>query len=332
MENVNYDDFFNPQVELKEDTPTTTTEYKPSAQKGTNNVYQAIIRFIPWWKDPKYGSIRDKWSCWLVDPLTERGRNVDCPSSIGQPSLLQDMYFKCRNSDNAVLRSKMDIFSRRHVYSSLIQIIKDSHNPDLEGKIFIWKFGIKIFEKIDSELKPVIGEKHDPFDLLEGKAFALVITKVKGFNNYDQSKFVDRKIPLIIPDDNGKLIPITADIDRKMVFDFVKENSPVLEDCDFKPWTNDTLEYVNNIIIQATGESATISNYTSVVNSKDENVDNVENVEKPTSTKSSSGIVSQELNLDDLEEEKLESLDFLKLSSSDTEGITGDLDEALKGL
>ena len=123
-ENTNFEDFFNPQTEVKAPV-TSSNEFKPSAEKGRDNVYQAIIRFIPWYKDPKHGSIRDKWACWLVDPVSERGKNVDCPSSVGQPSLLQDMFFKCRNSDNALLKSKERVFSRRHVFSSLVQVIKN---------------------------------------------------------------------------------------------------------------------------------------------------------------------------------------------------------------
>ena len=78
----NYNAFFNPDVEVNEAPVTQTTEYNPSAAKGKNNLYQSIIRFIPWWENPKHGSIQEKWVSYLIDPVTNRGRYIDCPSSV----------------------------------------------------------------------------------------------------------------------------------------------------------------------------------------------------------------------------------------------------------
>ncbi|MFW9952241.1 MAG: hypothetical protein ACFFKA_19140, partial [Candidatus Thorarchaeota archaeon] len=113
-----YNGLFSPGVEMPtENQKGPIDEFRPAAAKGKNNVYQAIVRFIPWWKNPKYESIKEKWTCWLVDPVSEQGRSVDCPSSIGKPSILQDMYFKCKNSDNVLLQDKKDVFSRRKQYA-----------------------------------------------------------------------------------------------------------------------------------------------------------------------------------------------------------------------
>ena len=332
VENENYDALFNPGVEKPEAPTGPLDEYRPSAQKGKNNVYQAIIRFVPWWKDPKYGSIKDKWTCWLVDPVTEQGRSIDCPSSIGKPSPLQDMYFKCRNSDNAMLRSKMDIFSRRKTFASLIQVIKDDNNPELEGKILVWKYGVKINEKIESELKPMVGEKHDPFNLLDGKVFALIITKVSGFNNYDQSNFKDKRIPFIMTTSDGKLKPITSNTDQKTVFEYIKENSPDLDKYDYQEWDQETHDYVDKVIVAVTGETNIPSNYAGVRNSV-QSGDNVGS--KVESAKS--GIESQDLDLGELggDESSLDNLDLPDIDSdsdSDDLGLKGDMDDILKDL
>jgi len=320
---------FNPQTEAAVPQTSTYSDYRPSAQKGVNNVYQSIIRFVPWYKDAKHGSIRDKWSCWLVDPLTDKGRNVDCPSSVGKPSILQDMYWKCKNSDNAMLSSKAGIFSRRHTYASLIQIIKDEQHPELEGKIIPWKYGVKIWDKIDAELKPVIGDKHDPFDILQGKAFALIITKVSGFNNYDQSKFLDRKIPLLMPTPEGKNAPITEATDKQAVFTFVKTESPDLSAFhDFKEWDQGVHDYVNSVITQVTGESTGPSNYAAV-----SNVKTADNAGAAVDT----GISATNIDLGDLTgggvTDPLAGLDLPDLNESKPAGgIAGNLDDALAGL
>ena len=263
--NENYNAFFTPEVEANEPKPASA-EYNPSAAKGKNNVYQSIIRFIPWWKDPKHGSMQDKWVCYLTDPLTNKAQYVDCPSSVGKPSPLQDIYWKLKKSESIKDQKLADTFSRRHSFTSLIQVIRDENAPELEGKILPFRYGIKIWEKINAELKPIIGEKSDPFDVLHGKAFALVITKVSGFNNYDQAKFLDKQIPMCIPNEAGKLIPITETTDKNTIFNWAKDNSPDLGKYAYKEWDQDTFNYVNHIITSVTGMSGMSQKYDNVVN------------------------------------------------------------------
>jgi len=324
-----HDALFNAPVEVSEPTSRNAGEYQPSADKGTNAVYQSIIRFIPWWQNPGK-SIQEKWVSWLVDPVTGKGKFVDCPSSIGKTSPLQDSYWKLKKSESVQDQKKADIFSRRHSYSCLIQVIKDDHNKDFEGKILNFRFGVKVWEKINSELKPPIGEPHNPFDLLNGKLFSLKITKVSGFNNYDQSKFVDKVIPLVIPNEQGKLIPITDKTDRDAVFAFLKENSADLSKHSYKEWDQDTHDYVNQVILAVTGQVNAPSNYASVSN---KNVgSNPTGVPVPPTT----GITSQDITLEELNTDMNltnlpDDLDLPDLPVSNS-GIGGDLADALKGL
>lgn len=325
----NYDALFNPNVEIKEPTSKNAEEYTPSADKGQGGIYRAIVRFIPWWQDPTYGSIQEKWVAWLEDPVTQRGRAVDCPSSVGKQSILQDMYWKLKKSDNVAMQNKAAIFSRRHTFASLIQVLQDKQQPELEGKILVYRYGVKIWEKINAELKPIIGEKHDPFDILSGKAFALVITKVSGYNNYDQSKFLSgekERIPLCIPNAEGKLIPITAKSDKKKVFEWVKENSPDLGKYAFQEWDEDTYEYVNHVIAAVTGQATKSQNFADVKGNKEKS--------KTGAPVDAASITSQELNLDDLEEggESTQFPDLTMPELDSDQGIQGSLDDVLNNL
>ena len=262
----NYDALFNPQVDMGEENAGSKEDYQASADKGQNGVYQSIIRFIPWWQNPK-NSIQEKWVSWLVDPVTQKGRFVDCPSSVGKPSPLSDMYWKLKKSESIQEQKKAEIFSRRHGFASLVQIIQDKNQPLLEGKIMVYRYGKKIWEKINAEKKPVstIIEPHEPFDLLKGKIFQLVITKVSGFNNYDQSKFLEKVIPLCLRNEKtGKLEPININTDKAMVFNFLKENSPDLSKYGFKEWDQDTYDYVNHVITTVTGQAAAPGNFAKV--------------------------------------------------------------------
>jgi len=325
-ESENYNAFFSPDVEANEIISKQTDEYTPKAEKGKNNVYQSIIRFIPWWKDPKHGSIQDKWVCYLQDPVTNRGRYIDCPSSVGKPSPLQDIYFKLKKSESVQEQKLADTFSRRHSYASLIQVIRDENEETQVGKILVWRYGIKIWEKINAELKPVIGEKHDPFDILQGKVFALVITKVSGFNNYDQSKFVDKRIPLCIPEDKGGktvLIPINENSNKEQVFNWVKENSPELSKYTYQDWDQETFEYVNHVITAVTGQGAVTQKYDSIVNR-----------ESSPAVASSSGITSTEISVENLDlygsEESGINLPELNIPElPDVQGIEGDLEDII---
>lgn len=326
----NYDAFFNPGVEAPASPSSKTEEYNPSADKGKGGTYQSIIRFVPWWQDPKHGSIQDKWVSYLVDPMTQRGRYIDCPSSVGKPSPLQDTYFKLKKSESVQMQKLAQNFSRRHSYASLVQIIRDENAPETEGKIMVFRYGIKIWEKINAELKPVIGEPHDPFGSLTGKAFALIITKVSGFNNYDQSKFVDKKIPLCIPNADGKLIPIKETSDMQTVYEWVKTNSPDLSKYAYKEWDQDTFDYVNHVIISVTGEGQISSKYAGIV-SKDS---------KPAADVPTAGlakITSQEISVENIDLENdgigdLPEFDIGDLPSSKTGGIQGDLDDIINNM
>lgn len=324
--NYDFNSLFHPNVSMGAQSQSNLTEYNPSADKGQGGVYKSIVRFVTWWQAPE-NSINQKWVCWLVDPLTNKGRYVDCPSSVGKPSILQDMFFKLRKSESVQEQKKSEIFSRRHSFAAIVQVIKDDQNKEAEGKLFVWKFGKKIYEKIEAEKKPVIGEAHEPFDLLDGKAFAIVVTKVSGFNNYDQSKFLDKKIPLLIPNEEGKLLPIDKNTSREKVFNFLKENSPDLSKYAFKEWDNETHEYVNSIIGSVTGQAPS-NMYGDIRNTP----------QKPLGTKpnatSQSGITSTDLSIDDLNlNVGLDSLPELpEIKQSSNFGISGDLDEALNSI
>lgn len=321
----NYDlnSLFHPSVEMG-GTEKNMLEYNPTAEKGQGGVYKSVIRWVPWWQNPN-NSIFEKWVCWLVDPITTKGRYIDCPTSIGKPSILQDMFFKLRKSESVQEQKKAEIFSRRHSFAALVQVIKDDQNKELVGKILVWRFGIKVWNKINAEKKPVVGEPHEPFDLLDGKAFAVVVTKVKGFNNYDQSNFLDIKVPLIL-NVNDKLQRINDKTPKETVFNYLKENSPDLNKYTFKEWDQEIHEYVNQIIVAVTGQTPSTA-YADIKNTPSGTPKQL------TSQKPDSGITSIDLSLDDISGlGNLENLDISDIGIDSDNGIPGDLDEALSNL
>jgi hypothetical protein len=86
---------------------------------------------------------------------------------------------------------------RRLHFISNIYVVQDSGNPDNEGKVFLYKFGKKIFDKLNEAMNPQFADEEavNPFDLWAGANFKLKIRNVEGYRNYDKSEF-DKQGPL----------------------------------------------------------------------------------------------------------------------------------------
>ena len=80
---------------------------------------------------------------------------------------------------------------RRLNYTSNVYIIKDPANPQNEGQVRLYRYGKKIFDKINDLMNPEFEDETpvNPFDLWEGANFKMKIRKVEGFSNYDKSEF-----------------------------------------------------------------------------------------------------------------------------------------------
>jgi len=224
----NFADMFNLNAEDFEQKTNESVVYKVKPSAGKNGVYSSLIRFVPWHKDPK-NSYVDKWEAWLQNPITKKGMSVDCASSIGEPSELMDTFWGLQNSDDPELKEKAKYFSRKRHFYAVIQILKDENRPELEGKLKIFKFGIKIFDKIQAELKPEFGKPHVPFDPTNGKPFHIKCKEVGGYTNYDESKFLEESVPVFVGKD--KKFDTMEELGK-----FLQENSPNLDDFSFRPW------------------------------------------------------------------------------------------------
>ena len=91
---------------------------------------------------------------------------------------------------------------RKLNYYSNIYVVKDPLHPENEGKVFLFKFGKKIFDKILNAMQPEFEDEEpmNPYDFWTGANFRLKIRKVEGYWNYDKSEF-DSPSPLMEDDD-----------------------------------------------------------------------------------------------------------------------------------
>lgn len=91
---------------------------------------------------------------------------------------------------------------RKLTYVSNIYVVKDPANPANEGKVFLFKYGKKIFDKLTAAMQPEFEDEEaiDPFDFWQGANFKLKAKNVAGYRNYDSSEFA-RSEALLDDDD-----------------------------------------------------------------------------------------------------------------------------------
>ena len=128
---------------------------------------------------------------------------------------------------------------RRLHYITNIYVIKDTAHPENEGKVFLYKFGAKIFEKIKLAMNPSEAFEDEqqviPYDLYEGANFKLKIRKVEGYTNYDTSSF-DAPAPLFTKGKTGE----ADDAAIEKVYDQIQSLKPFIDpdgkDVDGNPY------------------------------------------------------------------------------------------------
>lgn len=186
----------NPESRKREDDRL----WKP--QMGPDGTGFAVIRFLPgtdpnktpWIKiyDHAFQGPTGKW--YIENSLT----------TIGQKDPVSEYNTKLWNSG---LESNKDIArkqKRRTNYMANVFVIKDPANAAADGKVKVFKFGQKIFDKIMAALQPEFegDDPLNPFDLFEGANFRIKLKMVGGYWNYDASDF-ERVSPL--SQDDSKL-------------------------------------------------------------------------------------------------------------------------------
>jgi hypothetical protein len=92
---------------------------------------------------------------------------------------------------------------RKLTYISNIYVVKDPANPDNEGKVFLYKYGKKIFDKLTEAMQPEFEDESpiDPFDFWQGANFKLKAKNVAGYRNYDSSEFASQSA--LLDDDDA---------------------------------------------------------------------------------------------------------------------------------
>jgi hypothetical protein len=173
--------------------------WKPQVDKAGNGM--AVIRFLP--AAPADGDDSLPWvkifshgfqgpGGWLIDNCLTT-KNQQCPVCEHNSSLWNSGI----DANKDIVRKQ----KRKLNYVANVYIVSDSVKEN-EGKVFLFKFGKKIFDKITEAMNPQFADEEaiNPFDMWKGANFKLKIRKVDGYQNYDKSEF-DSSAPLLNDDD-----------------------------------------------------------------------------------------------------------------------------------
>jgi hypothetical protein len=119
---------------------------------------------------------------WLIDSCLTT-LNQKCPICEHNSGL----WNSGMDSNKEVARKQ----KRKLTYMSNIYVVKDPANPENEGKVFLFKYGKKIFDKLTEAMQPEFEDETpiDPFDFWTGANFKLKAKNVAGYRNYDSSEF-----------------------------------------------------------------------------------------------------------------------------------------------
>lgn len=161
--------------------------WQPTIDKGGNGY--AVIRFLPapegedlpWVKYWDHG-FKGPTGLWYIEnSLTTIGQD----DPVGEMN--SALWNSGREEDKDVVRQR----KRRLHYVSNIMVINDPENPSNNGKVFLYRYGKKIFDKMMDVMQPQFQDEDpvNPFDFWEGANFKLKIRKVEGYRNYDKSEF-----------------------------------------------------------------------------------------------------------------------------------------------
>jgi len=180
--------------------PNAGKFWKPTRDKAGNGF--AVIRFLPAPQGEEMPFVR-LWDHGFQGP-TGLWYIENSLTTLSQDDPVSEFNSKLWNSGVESDKEQARKQKRRLKYTANIYVVKDSGNPENEGKVFLYQFGKKIFDKLNDLMNPTFEDEDpvNPFDLWEGANFRLKIRQFEGYPNYDKSEF-DPAQPL--SDDDAEL-------------------------------------------------------------------------------------------------------------------------------
>ena len=228
----------NPEQQSK----TDERFWYPEVDKMGNGY--AVVRFLPAPANEDVPFIRI-WTHGFKGP-TGQWYIENSLTTLGKTDPVGEYNAKLWNStsdESSPARKQARDQKRKLTFISNIYVVKDPAHPENEGKVFLFKYGKKIFDKINEANNPQFADEVplNPFDLWNGANFKIKIRNVEGYRNYDKSEF-DERGPLLSDDD-----------ELKKVWDKEYSLKEFLDEKNFKDY--DTLKRKLNVVLGLTAKA-----------------------------------------------------------------------------
>lgn len=173
--------------------------WRPEVDKAGNGY--AVIRFLPApaGEDVPFVRLFDHAfkgdGGWLID---------GCLTTVGEKCPVCEHNSALWNTGTKENQATVRNQKRKLSFISNVYIVKDPAHPENEGKVMLFKYGKKIFDKLNAAMNPEFEDETplNPFDMWMGANFKLKIRKVEGYPNYDKSEF---EAPSALFDDDDQL-------------------------------------------------------------------------------------------------------------------------------
>ena len=172
------------------DSVKDTRFWYPNVDKAGNGY--AVIRFLPSPGDEDVPFVRmfehgfkgpaGQW--YIENSLTTIGKQ----DPVGE---YNSILWNVSSDDNSPSRKQARAQKRKLGFISNILVIEDKLNPENQGKVVLFKYGKKIFDKLNEVMNPQFDDEDpmNPFDFWSGANFKIKIRNVEGYRNYDKSEF-----------------------------------------------------------------------------------------------------------------------------------------------
>ena len=187
------------EVEKMNSSPSGVDDRFWKAELDKTGVGSAVIRFLPApdgeelpWVKVYSHAFQGPGGWYIENSLT----------TTGGKDPVSDYNRTLWNSGNDADKDTVRKQKRKLSYYSNVYVVRDPLHPENEGRVFLFKYGKKIFDKVLEAMQPEFDDETpiNPFDFWQGANFKLKIVKKDGFWNYDKSEF-DKVVPLIDDDD-----------------------------------------------------------------------------------------------------------------------------------
>jgi hypothetical protein len=218
--------------------------WKPTVDKAGNGY--AVLRFLPATEGAELPWVR-YWDHGFKGP-TGLWYIENSLTSIGQTDPVGELNSRLWNTGNDSDKEKARAQKRRLHYVTNVLVVQDPSAPHNEGKVFLYKFGKKIFDKIMDSMQPEFADEDpvNPFDMWEGAEFKLKIRNVEGYRNYDKSEFSSQSA--LYDGDDSRL---------ESVYNQLHNLNEFTEPSNYK-----TYDELKSKLMKVLGEEATAGAYT----------------------------------------------------------------------